>query len=72
MILPPAAFCHRCQRETPTVYLALSSGHTGNCCAVCRATRKGHPFVSRHELNPTSTNVAIRSDRRTPHGQTLS
>ena len=45
----PVAFCHRCQRETPTVYISLSSGHIGNCCAVCHATRKGRPFISRTE-----------------------
>lgn len=39
--------CHRCGEETATVYLRLSSGHVGNCCAACHATRKGHPFVSR-------------------------
>lgn len=41
--------CHRCQRETPTVALYLSSGHIGNCCAICRATRKGKPFLSKAE-----------------------
>lgn len=54
-------FCHRCQRMTQTVFLPLSSGHIGNCCAVCRATRKGHPFISRHEL--LTTNAAGRGQR---------
>lgn len=44
---PGPAFCHRCQCSTPTVHLRLSSGHIGNCCAVCRATRRGRPFVKR-------------------------
>ena len=48
------SYCHRCERTTETVYLPLSSGHIGNCCAVCRATRKGKPFVSRNHLNTTN------------------
>jgi len=43
------AYCRQCQRNTVTAYLRLSSGHIGNCCSVCRATRKGRPFVSRSE-----------------------
>jgi hypothetical protein len=48
---PQPAHCHRCNRITETVYLALSSGHFGNCCGECRATRKGRPFVSREVFN---------------------
>jgi hypothetical protein len=55
--------CHRCQRVTETVFLPLSSGHIGNCCAVCRATRKGKPFVSRHETE--TTNAALIGHRGT-------
>ena len=51
------SFCHRCRRVTPTVFIPLSSGHIGNCCAICRATRKGKPFVSRLELK--TTNAAL-------------
>mgnify|MGYP001578011919 CR=1 FL=1 len=47
---PAPAYCHRCQMETPTIYLPLSSGHVGNCCSICRATRKGRPFISREEF----------------------
>ena len=46
----PTAFCHRCQRATETVYLPLSSGLIGNCCAVCRACRKGKPYMNRAEI----------------------
>jgi hypothetical protein len=49
---------------TETVYLNLSSGHIGNCCAVCRATRKGKPFISRLEVK--TTNVAT-CDHRGQH-----
>lgn len=59
------AHCFRCGRRTATIYLPLSSGHIGNCCAVCRATRKGHPFVSRNKLSVT--NVVIADDRRDSH-----
>lgn len=55
------AYCHRCQRNTETVYLLLSSGHVGNCCAECRATRKGRPFISRAELR--TTNAVIGGQR---------
>ncbi|MEI7880320.1 MAG: hypothetical protein WCI95_05550 [bacterium] len=41
------AYCTRCNRETETVFLPLSSGLIGNCCATCRACRKGKPYVSR-------------------------
>jgi len=42
-----SALCHRCNRETETVFLPLSSGHIGNLCAVCHAARRGRPYVSR-------------------------
>lgn len=54
MTPPAAAFCHRCQRETETVFLPLASGHIGNCCAICHATRKGKPFVRRAALDQTT------------------
>lgn len=56
--------CCRCGITTATVYLLLSSGHIGNCCAVCRATRKGHPFISRQELQATN---AVLNGRRDAH-----
>lgn len=46
-----AAYCHMCQRETETIFLKLSSGHIGNCCSVCRTTRKGHPYASKSEYH---------------------
>lgn len=49
-------FCHRCKRQTRTIPLKLSSGHYGNCCGVCRATRKGKPFLSRVEYEVHITN----------------
>jgi len=61
--IPRSGYCHRCERTTDTVYLPLSSGHVGNCCAVCRATRKGKPFVSRNHLN--TTNAATCGHRGT-------
>jgi hypothetical protein len=42
-----STYCHRCQRETETVFLPLSSGHIGNLCAECRTARRGRPYVSR-------------------------
>lgn len=44
------AYCHQCGRDTESIAVPLSSGHIGNCCAVCRATRKGKPFLARHEV----------------------
>jgi hypothetical protein len=41
-----AAWCYRCNRETPTKLLPLSSGHIGNLCADCHAGRKGRPFAT--------------------------
>ena len=43
------AYCHHCLCVTETLLLPLSSGHVGNCCTICRATRKGRPFVTRAE-----------------------
>lgn len=37
--------CHRCGRETPTVYRLMRSGHVGNLCAVCGTCRRGRPYV---------------------------
>ncbi len=45
----PKAACHVCNRNTPTAFLPLSSGHFGNCCAICRTCRKGRPFATRRE-----------------------
>jgi hypothetical protein len=53
----PAAHCHRCGCDTPTTFLRLSSGHVGRCCATCRATRKGAPFIGREELQKLATNA---------------
>lgn len=58
--LPAAAYCHICQSISPTVYLHLGSGHLGNCCGVCRATRKGHPFISRRELTTNAGETGHR------------
>ena len=46
---PAAAFCHRCNRDTPTILLPLSSGHIGRVCSVCRSCRRGQPYASSHE-----------------------
>ena len=46
---PEPAFCQRCGRETPTVFLPLTGGLFGNCCAICRTCRKGRPYASRRE-----------------------
>ena len=70
MTTPPPAFCHRCQRETATVYLNLSSGHLGNCCAICRATRKGRPFVSRREIE-SNTNAGTMAGQRGNHESSI-
>lgn len=45
-----SAFCHVCQRVTPSVHLPLSSGLVGNCCAICRACRKGKPYLSKRDI----------------------
>lgn len=37
--------CHRCGRETPTLYRMMRSGHVGNLCAVCGTCRHGRPYV---------------------------
>ena len=47
---PRKAFCFRCAKNTETKLIPLSSGLVGNCCAVCRACRKGHPYVSYQDL----------------------
>lgn len=54
-----AEYCHRCGRITPTVYLQLSSGHIGNCCAACHSNRKGRPFVSHAEYEQNRTDAII-------------
>jgi hypothetical protein len=63
---PLMAFCHRCQKTTATVFLELSSGHIGNCCRICRATRKGKPFVSRTEYEQANA----PQGRRVTHAST--
>jgi len=63
--LPESDHCHRCQHVTKTVFLPLSSGHIGNCCAVCRTTRKGKPYVSRRAFQHTN---AVLDGQRSNHG----
>ena len=46
----PSEHCHRCDCETITVLLPLSSGHIGRVCAKCRTCRRGRPFAKRNEL----------------------
>ena len=58
------AFCHRCQRETPTIYLPLSSGDIGNVCGICRTCRRGHPYVTRREYEQSLTPVAPAEGER--------
>lgn len=41
------AYCHRCGKVTLTAILNLRSGLIGNCCATCRACRKGRPYLGR-------------------------
>lgn len=41
------AYCFNCEKETMTALINLSSGHVGNCCSICRATRKGKPFAGK-------------------------
>ena len=50
MYTPPRReFCRRCNRNTETVLLPLSSGHVGRCCKQCRTCRPGRPYASKHE-----------------------
>ena len=62
MTTPPPAFCHRCRQMTATVYLPLSSGHLGNCCAACHACRRGRPFVPRHQSLTTNAATGQRGN----------
>ena len=48
--------CPRCNRETATALLPLSSGHIGRVCAECRTQRKGRPFSTRFEYERATTN----------------
>lgn len=59
------AYCHCCERSTETVFLALSSGHIGNCCAICRAMRKRRPYVKKAEFLRISTPTTERSQGET-------
>lgn len=50
---PASAFCHRCGRNTQTALINLRSGLIGNCCATCRACRKGMPYAGRWDRTTT-------------------
>ena len=71
--IPRVAHCHRCGHITPTVLVQLRTALCGNCCAICRACRKGHPYASKraadqfnHTLTPARANGDICE-----HAQTL-
>jgi hypothetical protein len=46
----PQAFCHQCDEITATDYLPLQTGDIANVCAICKACRKGRPFITRKEF----------------------
>lgn len=48
--------CPRCNRETSTGLIHLSSGHVGRVCVECHALRKGKPYASRREYAVASFN----------------
>lgn len=52
-----ATYCHQCRRLTPGTLIPLASGHIGNCCSLCRATRKGRPFASRNAFQTFTANA---------------
>lgn len=58
---PEPSHCFRCGKVTATIFIPLSSGHIGNCCVVCHATRKGHPFISLRKIQATN---AVTNGRR--------
>jgi hypothetical protein len=47
---PAPSYCHSCRNVTPTAFIRLRGGLIGNCCAVCRACRKGRPYISYQEF----------------------
>jgi len=51
-----ADFCPRCERETSTGLLRLSSGHIGRVCSACRVLRKGKPYASRFDFAHSNIN----------------
>lgn len=57
--LPPLEFCHRCGTNTAGVMINLRSGLIGNCCAVCRACRKGRPYAGRWDLPSNNHNAGL-------------
>jgi hypothetical protein len=65
-VIPHAAHCHRCARETPTVLLKLRPDLTGNCCAICRTCRKAKPYAGKAET--VLFNLTLTPDRA--HGVT--
>lgn len=65
-------YCHRCERVTETVYLPLSSGDIGNCCSVCRATRKGRPYITKQQLRTLTASRPKGADEADPALQSRS
>ena len=63
------ALCPRCNRETATALLPLSSGHIGRVCCQCRAQRKGRPFASRYEYDRASPNQPMPERAEGAHEQ---
>ena len=45
----PGAYCHLCDRSTPTALIPLSSGHVANACANCKTCRKQRPYATKTE-----------------------
>lgn len=49
---PSVAWCTKCERTTPTAILKLRSGLVSNSCGVCRACRRGRPYLGRWDSKP--------------------
>lgn len=71
MTIPHEAHCHRCTKTTPTALIVFRPDLVGNCCAICRACRKGKPYVSKTEAamfnQPLTPAKAEGAPHVTPH-----
>ena len=55
-MIPREAFCGRCRRVTVTALVNFRPDLVGNCCAVCRACRKGKPYASKRDVAQFNNN----------------
>ena len=71
--IPETAYCHNCNKDTPTRIMSFRPRVASNVCRVCRTARKGRPnvpyawydeWMRTHVLTEADVNYVTGRERR--------